>query len=155
MGPSISHKKASLSLLNQRARICTWRVPHGYVYTYLFNQLIQPTTMCNACIWGHSENRRIQYSAMRFLLRVGRVCPTSGLVEETGWVVLIPDSAMRYLLRVGRVCPTSGLVEETGWVALFPDLFPVFQCCMCNIEKLRVGLGMRLGLGALFHDYKV
>ena len=82
------HKKASrgLALLNHRARLCGGF--HTDTYTYLFNQLIQPIIMCNACIWGHSENRRIlgiQYSAMRFLLRVGRACPISGLAGEMGW----------------------------------------------------------------------
>ena len=62
--------------------------------------------MCNACIWGHSENRRIlgiQYSAMRFLLGVGRVCPITGLVGERGWVpfsMTIKFSILRYRNRI-------------------------------------------------------
>ena len=55
--------------------------------------------MYNACIWGHSENRRIlgiQYSA---LLGVGRVCPISGLVEETEWVSFSMTIKLNILLR--------------------------------------------------------
>ena len=29
-------------------------------------------------------------------------------------------------------------------LASYPALFPVFQCSVCNIEKLGIGLGMRL-----------
>ena len=55
--------------------------------------------MYNACIWGHSENRRIlgiQYSA---LLGVGRVCPISGLVEEMEWVPFSMTIKLNVLLR--------------------------------------------------------
>ena len=84
-------KKANraLALLNHRARMC--RGLHTNTYTMLFNQLVQPIIMCNAGIWGHTENKSIlgiQYSAMRFLLGVGKVCPIAGLFGETGWVPL-------------------------------------------------------------------
>ena len=84
-------KKANraLALLNHRARACGEL--HTNTYTMLFNQLVQPVIMCNACIWGHTENKSIlgiQYSAMRFLLGVGKVCPIAGLFGETGWVPL-------------------------------------------------------------------
>ena len=84
-------KKANraLALLNHRARMCGGL--HTNTYTMLFNQLVQPIILCNACIWGHTVSRSIlgiQYSAMRYLLGVGKVCPIAGLFGETGWIPL-------------------------------------------------------------------
>ena len=60
-------------------------------YTLLFNQLVQPIIMTNACIWGHKEYPKIanlQHRAMRFFLGVGKTCPIGGLFGEMGWIPL-------------------------------------------------------------------
>jgi hypothetical protein len=80
----------ALVLLNHRVRACGG-LPEN-IYSLLFKQLVEPIIMCNACIWGHYENKNvlnIQLSALRFLLGVGKACPKAGLFGETGWVPFI------------------------------------------------------------------
>ena len=82
-------KKASraLALLNIRARVCGGF--HFNTYSMLFNQLVQPIIMCNACIWGHTDSKTlasIQVNAFKFVLEVGKACSIAGLFRESGWV---------------------------------------------------------------------
>ena len=64
---------------------------HFKTYTLLFNQLVQPIIMSNACIWGHKDSLKvmgIQHRALRYFLGVGKMCPLAGLFGETGWIPL-------------------------------------------------------------------
>ena len=80
----------ALALLNHRARACGNF--HFKTYSMLFNQLILPTILTNACIWGHYHSignlLGIQPKALRFLLGIGMACPLAGLFGETGRVPL-------------------------------------------------------------------
>ena len=79
----------ALALLNHRMRATGGF--HLKTYTLLFNQLVQPIIMTNACIWGHKEYPKIaniQHRAMRFFLGVGKTCPIGGLFGEMGWIPL-------------------------------------------------------------------
>jgi len=74
----------ALAILNYKVKACGGL--HFRSYSMLFNQLVVPVIMSNACIWGHKEYKevlRIQYNAMRFLLGVGKACPIVGLFGET------------------------------------------------------------------------
>ena len=73
----------ALALLNHRMRATGGF--HLKTYTLLFNQLVQPIIMTNACIWGHKEYPKIaniQHRAMRFF---------SGLGRHAQWVVFWGD----------------------------------------------------------------
>ena len=103
----INKSNKALAILNQKTRINGGL--HFCTYTKLFNQLIVPIVITNACIWGHRECKeilRIQYKAMRFILGVGKSCPIAALFGETGWVPLsltIKFSITRFRLRLNRM----------------------------------------------------
>ena len=83
------HRKANrtLALLNHRARSCGGF--HFNIYSMLFNQLVHSIILCNACIWGHTENKAlagIQLNTFWFTLGVGKACPIAGLFGESGYV---------------------------------------------------------------------
>ena len=70
----------ALVLLNYRAVACGGL--HFNTYSMSFNQLVQSTIMCNACVWGHTDSKslaNIQINALRFILGVGKACPIAGL----------------------------------------------------------------------------
>ena len=74
-----------LALLNHKMRATGGF--HLKTYTLLFNQLVQPIIMTNACIWGHKEYPKIanvQHRAKRFFSGVGKTCPIGGLFGEMG-----------------------------------------------------------------------
>ena len=67
----VSKVNRTLALLNHRMRVTGGF--HFRTYTLLFNQLVQPIVMSNACIWGHKESLKvmgIQHRALRARLNV-------------------------------------------------------------------------------------
>ena len=94
----------ALALLNHRMRVTGGF--HFRTYTLLFNQLVQPIVMSNACIWGHKNSIKvmgIQHKALRYFLGVGKVCPVVGLFGETGWIpfnALIKFNILKFWHRV-------------------------------------------------------
>jgi len=79
---------------------------HFRTYTLLFDQLVQPIVMSNACIWGHKNSIKvmgIQHKALWYFLGVGKVCPVVGLFGETGWIpfnALIKFNILKFWHRV-------------------------------------------------------
>jgi hypothetical protein len=58
------------------------------MYTLLLKQLRSSTDYSDICIWGRKDSPGVlstKYSALRFLLGVGKVCPIESLFGETGW----------------------------------------------------------------------
>ena len=100
----ITKANRALALLNHRMRATGGF--HFKTYSLLFNQLVQPIIMTNACIWGHREYPKItniQHRALRYFLGVGKTCPIVGLFGETGWIpfrALIRFNILKFWHRV-------------------------------------------------------
>lgn len=87
--------------------------------------VVESIIMCNACIWGHHENKNIlniQTDALRFLLGVGKACSKAGLHRETGRVpfkISIKFSILRFKKRIARL----DVDRLTRKIYLWSDLF--------------------------------
>lgn len=107
LGEVLRKANRALALLNSRAKACGGL--HFKTYTMLYNQLVQPIIMCNACIWGHSESKGLastQVSALRFVLGLGKACPIAGLFGESGWVphsMTVKFNILRFRSRIMKM----------------------------------------------------
>lgn len=93
----VSKANRALALLNHRMRVTGGF--HFRTYTLLFNQLVQPIVMSNACIWGHKDSLKvmgIQHRALRYFLGVGKMCPVVGLFGELVGSHSEPSSNLAY-----------------------------------------------------------
>ena len=100
----INKENRALALLNHRMRVVGGF--HFRTYTLLFNQLVLPIVITNAFILGHKDSVKItsiQHKALRYFLRVGKMCPIAGLIGETGWIpfkALITVNILKFWHRV-------------------------------------------------------